>query len=284
MRHTYRLGIIGHPLGHTLSPVMHSTAGESLGLDLAYYAFDVPPESLGEFMGELRGKGLDGLNVTVPHKTAALQWLDEVSEEAAMIGAVNTIIIREGRLSGYNTDAYGFAESLTQNAGADPAGKNALVLGAGGACRAVVWALARAGAKVTLANRTMDRAVAIAEDFKKAGIGVTVAPFLPDSLAAAMAAADIVVNSTSVGMKGAGAGALAEVERLLRPGQLAVDIVYRPLDTPFLAAARKAGCSTLDGLWMLIHQGAKSFEMWTGRKFPVALARQRLLAELGEDR
>jgi shikimate dehydrogenase len=284
MNRKYRLGIIGHPLGHTLSPVMHTAAAARLGLDLAYDPFDVKPANLAGFMAGLRDGPLDGLNVTVPHKTAVMEYLDTVSPEAERIGAVNTIVIRGGRLAGENTDAYGFMASLTQNARVNPAGKRALVIGAGGAARAVVWALALAGARTAIANRTEDRARGIAADFAIAGAGVAVIPFDPDKLAEAARAAEIIVNATSVGMKSAGPGALAEVERHFHPGQLVVDIVYRPPLTPFLAAAQRAGCATLDGLWMLIHQGAKSFTLWTSRPFPVELAREKLLEALGEER
>ncbi|MDH5510563.1 MAG: shikimate dehydrogenase [Nitrospinota bacterium] len=273
MSKTYRLGIIGHPLGHTLSPVMHQAAARELGLSLTYDPFDVAPENLPKYMEDLRHGELDGLNVTVPHKMAVMEHMDEVSEEAQRIGAVNTIVISAGRLAGHNTDAYGFITSVTQNGGIDPANKKSLVMGAGGASRAVVWAMLKAGAYVTIANRTQEKAAKIANDFGGVGAPVEVVEFGAGELAHIAGNADIIVNASSVGMKGAGPGSLPDLQGYLRKGQLVVDIVYRPLNTPLLEMARLAGAATLDGLWMLIHQGAGSFEMWTGRQFPTATAR-----------
>ncbi|MDH5478011.1 MAG: shikimate dehydrogenase, partial [Nitrospinota bacterium] len=158
MKRKYNLGIIGHPLGHTLSPVMHRATAESLGMEVSYDPFDVTPEDLPKFMAGLGHGGLDGLNVTVPHKLAVMESMDEISEEAENIGAVNTIVVSDGRLSGHNTDAYGFITSITDNAKIDPSNQRTLVLGAGGAARAVVWAMIKAGAWVTIANRTEQKA------------------------------------------------------------------------------------------------------------------------------
>ncbi|MDH5637396.1 MAG: shikimate dehydrogenase, partial [Nitrospinota bacterium] len=216
MSKTYRLGIIGHPLGHTLSPVMHQAAAGELGLSLSYEPFDVAPENLAIFMEGLRHGGLDGLNVTVPHKLAVMEHMDQVSEEAERIGAVNTIVISDGRLAGHNTDAYGFITSVTQNGGIDPANKRTLVLGAGGASRAVVWAMLKGGAHVTLANRTLEKAVKIANDFGGVGAPVEVVEFGAGELAHIAGDSDIIVNATSVGMKGARAGSLPDLRRSLR--------------------------------------------------------------------
>ena len=277
----YRLGITGHPLGHTLSPVMHRCAAAHLGLELTYDPFDVTPAELPRFMEGLRSSGLDGLNVTVPHKLAVMAHMDETSEEAERIGAVNTIVIAQGRLAGRNTDAYGFLTSLRENGGIDPDGKKSLILGAGGAARAVAWAMLSAGAVVTIANRTEDKARRIAADFAGVGAPISVIGLESEDIGAMVRESDIVINSTSLGMGGKDADGLRRAQSGLRKDQLAVDIVYRPLDTPFLAAAREAGAATLDGLWMLIHQGAQAFTLWTGRPFPVALARMALEKELG---
>jgi len=276
MKRKYNLGIIGHPLGHTLSPVMHRATAESLGMEVSYDPFDVTPEDLPKFMAGLGHGGLDGLNVTVPHKLAVMESMDEISEEAEKIGAVNTIVVSDGRLSGHNTDAYGFITSITDNAKIDPSNQRTLVLGAGGAARAVVWAMIKAGARVTIANRTEQKAAKIADDFSAAGAPVDVMEFGSQLLASVAKDSRIIINATSVGMKGGGEGALPDLGPSLHEDQLVVDIVYRPLDTPLLQMARQAGAATLDGLWMLIHQGAGSFKLWTGQTPSPAVARAAL--------
>ncbi|MGK7344483.1 MAG: shikimate dehydrogenase [Candidatus Nitrospinota bacterium M3_3B_026] len=278
------LGIIGHPIGHTLSPLMHAVAARSAGVSLAYSVYDVKPENLRAAMEGVRALSIDGLNVTVPHKVDVMESLDEITEEAALIGAVNTIVRKGGRLTGYNTDAHGFLTSLKENAGTDPSGKSVLVYGAGGAARAIVVGLARAGAgRIVIVNRAEGKAERLAEKVKGLGLGAEAEGlgFSSNKLFESVRSADIIVNTTAVGMEGVG-GRLPAMGGV-RKGQLVVDIVYRPLKTPLLSQAGKAGADALDGLWMLIHQGAMSFTLWTGKPFPAERARRALLAELREE-
>ena len=281
-----KLGIIGHPLGHTLSPVMHNIAAKSHGIELAYDAYDIRPDDLAKEVARLKNLPLDGFNVTVPHKVAVMEQLDEISEEAALIGAVNTVVNRNGRLFGHNTDAYGFITSLRENGGVDPKRKNVFVYGAGGAARGVCIGLAQAGcASITIANRTLEKAVRLTEMVLLTNdqFPVTAIGYDENNLVESVASADIIVNTTSVGMEGSDAKEkLPAVTVIGGACKLVVDIVYRPLETGLLNMAERKGIKTLDGLWMLIHQGDKSFELWTGgKRFPVDEIRAALLERLG---
>ena len=280
-----KLGIIGHPIGHTLSPVMHALAAKSNGIELAYGAYDIKPDDLAKEIARLKSLPLDGFNVTVPHKVAVIKYLDEISKEARLIGAVNTIVNRGGKLSGYNTDAYGFVTSLKENGGVDPAGKKVFVYGAGGAARGVCIGLAQAGcASITIANRTAKKAEKLAKIVLETNdqFPVTAIGYDENNLVESVASADIIINTTSVGMKGSHEKEkLPATEAIGGNCQLVVDIVYRPLNTRLLKMAKKKGVKTLDGLWMLIHQGDKSFELWTGgKRFPVDRVRAALLERL----
>ncbi|MBI5814529.1 MAG: shikimate dehydrogenase [Nitrospinae bacterium] len=274
MKERYSLGIIGHPIGHSLSPVMHAAAARANGLgpgEFSYERFDVKPDDLATFMRRFRDGAMTGLNVTVPHKVAVMELLDEIDHDAQAIGAVNTIVRRGAKLRGHNTDVYGFIRSIAENAGmTDLSYKKALVYGAGGAARAVARGLVNGGVEsLAVVNRTCDTA---REMVAKLGGGAGFSAMGFDetkSLIETVRGADIIVNTTSMGMEGGtdpegvppGAGHI-------RSGQLVVDIVYSPLMTPLLKKAAAAGARTLDGLWMLIHQGGKAFEMWTGLRFP----------------
>jgi len=274
------LGITGHPIGHSLSPLMHETAALSLGIDLSYKAFDIEPDKLKGFIDRLRAKGIDGLNVTVPHKVAVMEFMDEISGEALRIGAVNTIVNNDGKLTGYNTDGYGLVTSIEANAGVQIADKKIFVYGAGGAARAVCRAVYDHDcSRLTIANRTEAKAVEIANGLNSSNADVTAIGLGSNKLVDSIKTADIIINTTSMGMEGAAPEPPLGIEGVCK-GQLVVDIVYRPLDTPLLKKAKALGAGTLDGLWMLIHQGARSFGLWTGEKFPVELMREKLLSEL----
>jgi shikimate dehydrogenase len=278
------LGIIGYPVGHTLSPLMHGLAATEGGIDLSYAAFEIRPEKLGEAIAALRTLGATGFNVTVPHKVAVMEYLDEVVKDAAAIGAVNTVVNDNGRLVGYNTDAAGFVDSVRKDAGVDPAGKRVFVYGAGGAARAVAIGLAKAGAaRIDIANRTYAKAEALAArvaENSEAVVGAVAHE--AENLLETVGAADIIVNTTSVGMEGGGEGTTPPGVAAIRSGALAVDIVYRPLWTPFLQAAVERGADTLDGLWMLIRQGDRAFRLWTGgAAFPIEPIRRALLDTIG---
>jgi shikimate dehydrogenase len=275
-----RVGLIGWPVGHSVSPAMHNAAFERLGLDWRYELLPVPPGELDRAMGMLRAGAWRGANVTVPHKQAVLGLLDEVDATARTVGAVNTILVREGRLVGTNTDVEGAMLSL-RGVGFDPAGRRALVLGAGGAARAVVHGLAGAGCQVTIHNRAAARALDLAHQMSTAGRPVAAAATLEEL---DLDAFDLLVNATPAGM-----APRAETspwpEGLPLPGQWTVfDLVYNPAETRLLARARVAGARLLGGLPMLVYQGALAFELWTGIKPPVDVmyaAARRALASMG---
>lgn len=269
-------GIIGHPVSHSLSPVFQSAAFAHCGLDVVYERWDTLPETLPERVDSLRDPGCLGANVTIPHKEAVMLSLDEMGGQSARIGAVNTIVNREGRLLGYNTDGPGFVAALKNEAHFDPAGKRFYLAGAGGAARGIAFGLAEAGAYVSIANRSPERARRLADDVRAISADVEAVELGGD-----LSIYDCAVNCTSVGMEGGPdpAGIPFDVAGL-RPGVLVVDIVYAPEDTPLLMAAWTRGLRTLGGLPMLIYQGALSFELWTGVPAPVEVmfeaARQEL--------
>jgi shikimate dehydrogenase len=256
---------MGSPVRHSLSPAMHNAAFAALGLDWAYVAFEVRPGDVPAALAGARALGLGGLSVTIPHKGAVASEVDELSAAARAVGAVNTVVpLADGRLRGDNTDGAGFLASLADE-GFDPRGRRCLVVGAGGAARAVVYALAQAGAaEVAVVNRSQDRAESAAALAASAGrVG---AP-------ADAAAADLVVNATPLGLAGSDPRTLPPGSAHLGPGQLVVDLVPNPAETPFLVAARDRGARVAGGLGMLVHQGALAFELWTGRAAPVAVMR-----------
>ncbi len=276
-----RMLIIGHPLGHTLSPLMHNTAFQELGLPYYYEAEDVPPEGLAEAVGRFRAEGVVGLSVTIPHKEVILLFLDEVDEEVERLGAANTVVLVEGRFVGTNTDGIGFMRSLKENGGYDPEGRSAVVLGAGGAARAVAAHLALSGAdSVVIANRTLSRAERLATDLARA-VGRQCFEPLPleaTATAEAIRQADCLINATSVGM--AGDRRLPVPAALIEPHLVVCDIVYRPLVTPLLEAALARGASIINGLGMLVYQGAEAFRRWTGQEMPIDIVRSTLEAAL----
>lgn len=256
-------GIIGHPVAHSLSPVFQRVAFKHAGLDVRYEAWDTPPREVESRVQSLRGPGFLGANVTIPHKQGVIPFLDELGDLSVRIGAVNTIVNREGRLFGFNTDGPGFIEALRREANAEPKGERVLVLGAGGAARGIVFALVEAGvAAVDIHNRTAARADDLAA---VAGPSARAVPGLPD-----LSGYAIIVNTTSVGMHGTGTEDQSACDlSLAAPRTLAVDIVYTPAETTFLRRARECGLRTLGGLPMLIYQGALAFTHWTGVPAPV---------------
>ena len=249
-------GIVLHPAGHTRSPAMHNAAFQASGLDAHYHAFDVPPEQLGDAIRGMRGLGLRQLAVSLPHKTAVMGHLDRVDETARAIGAVNTVTLGENGLEGANTDWVGALRALARET--DPKGRRAVVLGAGGAARAVVYGLVQAGAHVAVLNRSEARAQQLAEDLGAAEFG-------PLSRLAELAP-EIIVNTTSVGMGTEASPVGAETI----PGNAVVmDAVYEPEQTRLLQDAATRGARPLGGKWMLVHQAAEQFRLWTGLEPPV---------------
>ncbi len=273
-------GVFGDPVEHSLSPPMHNAAFAALGLDWVYVPFHVKRDALGAAVRGIAALGMAGVNVTVPHKVAVLEHLDEIDEEARLIGAVNTIVNRSGRLVGYNTDGRGFLRSLERQGGAGPRGASVVVVGAGGAAQAIACSLALHGAaRVTIANRSPEKAAALARRIggytRAEGISLD-----PDELAPRLAGADILVHTTPVGMYPHHDVPPAVPPELLSPGTLVCDIVYTPRETSLIAAARARGCQVVTGEGMLAYQGAIAFELWTGRQAPEDVMLETLQALL----
>ena len=268
-------GLIGDPVEHSMSPVMHNAAFSQLGLDYLYAAFRVKKEALGKAIDGMRALNIRGLNVTIPHKVAVIPFLDEVDALAKKIGAVNTIVNDGGVLRGYNTDSTGFLRALLEK-GIEPKGKNVVILGAGGASRAISFILVDSGANLTILNRRpgLDRAAELAGRISQtSGKKVTVLELDRENLGRALAKADLLVNATSVGMS-PGIDQTPVNSDLLRSNLIVYDIVYNPMKTRLLREAEAAGAETIGGLDMLVWQGAVAFEMWTGQKAPAGLMKQ----------
>ena len=265
-------GIIGYPLGHSISPAFQQAAFDHLGLDIRYERWETPSEQLAPRILGLRRPGVLGANVTVPHKENTLKLLDETDELAGRIGAVNTIVNRDGRLAGYNTDAPGFLRALVEEGGLQPRGKRVFILGAGGGARAVAFALLQEGVgAITLSNRTASRAEALAQALRRQGAAGSPGPAVEVvPWGAGPGEAEAIINTTSIGMKGGATEGQSPLDPShFRPGVLVCDLVYNPPETPLLAQARRAEARTLGGLPMLVYQGAIAFEMWTGRQPPI---------------
>ena len=263
--HTRIVGIIGDPVEHSRSPQMHNAAFAKAGLDYVYVPFHVHPDDLADAIAGFKALNVVGINVTLPHKQAVIPYLTSISREAELIGAVNTLTFIDGEIYGDNTDAPGVLRALEENGNMSvPVGEGVVVLGAGGSARAVVVALALAGvASITIANRTVEKAISLAEemqlktDIPMQGIGLTDTR-LPD----AVRQSALFINTTTASMDPT--QPLLVSADWLQPSTIVYDIVYTPPVTPLMKAAAERGCQTLGGIGMLIHQGAISFEKWTG--------------------
>ncbi len=271
---TRTVGIIGWPVTESLSPVVHNTAFIALGMDWVYLPLPVPPGRLPEALEGLEALGFAGANVTMPHKTETAELMAELSEDAARLQAVNTIVATPTGLHGHNTDAPGFERFLERDAGFDPRGEAALIYGAGGAARACALALARGGAgSLAIAVRDPSRAEGVLRTLEGFATHVTVVAFEEaDKVEAAL-----VVNATPLGA----AGELLPLPPL-DPRTLVVDLLYRPGVTPMQVAARNGGAAAFGGLGLLLHQAALSFELWTGQSPPMTVMSDAALAELAE--
>jgi shikimate dehydrogenase len=266
------LGVITDPNKRSTSPVFQQAAIDALGLGMVYQRWPTPPEGLATRVTGLRAPSVLGANVTIPHKEAVMPMLDELDPLVRRVGAVNTILNREGKLFGYNTDVEGFLRALRDDAGFHAEGADAIVIGAGGAARAVVVALIEArAATVTVLNRTEARAQRLVDDLSpQAGdTRLEALPATPESWAKVAPRAELLVNCTSVGMEGASEDESPVPAGLIRPEMLVFDLIYRPTETRLLRDAASRGARTLGGLPMLIYQGAASFKIWTGREAPV---------------
>ncbi len=267
---TLRAGIFGYPIRHSISPPMHQAAFDYAEISASYEAWETHPDALAEGVSRLRGELYLGANVTVPHKQAVMEYLDEVDDLARRIGAVNTIVNSDGRLLGTNTDAEGFITSLKVHGEVDPAGLDVVLVGAGGAARAAAHALADAGVgTLTIANRTLDRAQALTNELEVQGVHTQAMGLSDSGYAAACSRADLLINSTSVGMLHGPAEDSSPVpDGAISSESVVYDMVYNPPDTPLLKAAENAGARVVGGLPMLVYQGAAAWSRWTGKEAP----------------
>ena len=272
-------GVIGDPIEHTMSPAMHNAAFTQMVLDYIYVSFQVKEEELDQAIDGMRALNIRGLNVTIPHKVAIIPFLDELDPLAEKIGAVNTIANNTGVLKGYNTDASGFLQALLEK-GIEPEGKKVVILGAGGASRAVSFILAERGAHLVILNRRLERAEELAGRLSTTlNKEVKARELVADNLAQVLGGADILVNTTSVGMN-PDINETPVPSSLLKPGLVVVDIVYNPIRTRLLREAEAVGAKTIDGVDMFVWQGALAFEIWTGAKAPVELMRAEVVRQL----
>lgn len=263
--HTRIVGVIGDPVEHSRSPQMHNAAFAKAGLDYVYVPFHVRPNDLTDAIAGFKAINVVGINVTLPHKQAVISHLTSISREAELIGAVNTLTFTDEGIHGDNTDAPGVLRALEENGNMSvPIGENVVVLGAGGAARAVVVALALAGvASITIANRTVERAIALAEEMgQKAGISMQGLGLKDAQLPATVRESMLLINTATVSMDAT--HPLLISADWLQPKTIVYDIVYTPPVTPLMRAAAARGCETLGGIGMLVHQGAIAFEKWTG--------------------
>jgi shikimate dehydrogenase len=271
---THVAAVLGFPVAHSLSPVIHNAAFAALEMDWTYVALPVEPGTVPVAVAGLRALGFAGANVTMPHKEAVADAMDELTDDAQRLRAVNTIELRGGALVGHNTDAPGFARFLESDAGFDPAGRTALLFGAGGAARACALALARAGlTRIVVALREPARARPLADALDGYPVVVEAVGF--DD--AARVEADLVVNGTPLGAHGETIPLLA-----VGPDSVVVDLLYRPASTPLQQAARAIGARAFGGLGLLLHQAALSFELWTGRPAPLEVMSAAAVAALAD--
>jgi shikimate dehydrogenase len=274
------VGVFGHPVSENPTVVMQEAAFQALRLNWRYLTIEVLPRDLGAAMQGLRAFNMKGINLTIPHKVAVLKYLDEVKPEAAVMGAVNTVVRIGDKLVGENTDGKGFMRSLTQDSNVNPRGSKALVLGAGGAARAITVELALAGARqITIVNRSPERGQALTE------LLISNTPAKADFVEwqgtfSIPAETDILVNATSIGLF-PNVEAKPDIHYDSISSKMVVcDVIHTPM-TPFLREARQRGAKTVDGLGMLVYQGAIGFKLWTGREAPVAAMHQALSKAFG---
>ena len=266
-------GLVGDPLGYTVSPLMHNAAFEKLGLNYLYVPFTVKREDLQNAIKGLKALNIRGFNIGMPHKMGVIPLLDKMDEMAAKIGAVNTVVNDDGILTGYNTDAIGCLNALLEK-GIEPKGKNAVIIGAGGASKSISFILADRGANLTIINRTLSKAIEIAANITKYyQVKIETLQLNEENLASALKNADILLNTTKVGVV-PNVDETAVPSSLLRPDLAVFDAVYNPIKTRLLREAEETGAIIIEGANMLLAQGAVGFEKWTGIEAPVDLMRE----------
>lgn len=264
---TKRIGILGWPLEHSLSPEMHNEAFKALQLDSVYIPLPVPPEKLAQAVAGLKAMGFTGVNVTIPHKAAIIPYLDEIDGSAQAVGAVNTVVIRDGKAIGYNTDAQGFVQSLLAK-DVTIAGKTAVVMGAGGAAQAVVSGLLTHGiASIAIGARKREKAQALTKHFPETA-NLAACDWQEPAFTRRLRECSLLINCTPVGMTPQEEEELPVTWSALNPEAVVCDVIYNPPLTSFLSKAQKRGHKIINGAGMLIEQGALAFELWTGKAAP----------------
>lgn len=271
--------VIGDPIEHSLSPVMHNAAFRHLKIDAVYVAFKVEKASLKGAVKGLRSLGICGMNVTTPHKTAIINYLDEIDATAKFVGAVNTVLNKDGKLAGFNTDGVGAIKALKEN-GTHPKGKKFLLLGAGGAGRAIAFQLAHEADELTILNRDPNKARLLADMLQKKFKNKIIGNGLSyDIFKERLKEVDVLINATSVGMYPHQDQTLVE-KASLRPELVVMDIVYNPIETKLLKDAKSVGAKVIHGIDMLVFQGAASFEVWWNRPAPIDVMRSAIMKKL----
>ena len=282
---TQIIGIIGHPIKHSFSPLMHNISFDLMDLNYIFIPFDVPQANLKDALKGMVALGIRGMNVTLPHKEKILQHLKDVSEEANIIGAVNTVVNDEGTLRGYNTDVSGIVETLLPFKD-EIAGQNVTVIGAGGSARSVIYSLIRyfKAGRINIVNRTEQTAESLKEYFKTKMIFNEIHAYelVPPDLVPLLRDSKLIINATSLGMTPEVDDSATNIPEAFCKEQIVFDLVYSPLQTKFLKLAASQGAITLNGLRMLVEQGSKSFELWTGEKMPIDQVHKALLSYLTE--
>jgi shikimate dehydrogenase len=272
-------GVIGDPIEHTLSPTIHNAAFNHLNLDFVFLAFSVKAAELENAMRGMRGLGIHGLNVTMPHKGTVIAYLNDVDSTVKFLGSANTILNKDGKLHGFSTDGAGALKAFREN-GVELSDKRVLLLGAGGAAKALAFSLAKEVEELVVLNRAAEKAKKLAEAIgrtlnkKVVGDGLS-----PDVLAENLRDSDVLINATSVGMHPEANQSIVP-SQLLRSDLTVMDIVYNPVETKLARDAKAAGAKVISGVEMLIHQGAASFEIWTGRSAPIEIMRRAALNKL----
>jgi shikimate dehydrogenase len=272
-------GVIGDPIEHTLSPTIHNAAFNHLKLNFVFLAFRVKAVDLENAVRGMRGLGIHGLNVTMPHKSMVIGYLDEVDSTVKFLGSANTILNTDGKLSGFNTDGVGALKALREN-GTELSEKKVLLLGAGGAAKAIAFALAKEVGELAILNRTAEKAKELAETLGRISNKKVVGGALSsDAIAENLRDSDVLINATSVGMKPNLTQSLV-APQWLKSDLAVMDIVYNPVETKLAKDAKAAGAKVVSGVEMLIYQGAESFEIWTNRSAPIEVMRRAALNKL----
>ena len=284
------IGLIGYPLKHSISPVFQQAALDHYQLDMRYQVWETNQSDLAMTIQRLRGLDYCGANVTIPYKEAVPLFLDDIDKTAKDIGAVNTIVNRDGKLTGYNTDVQGFLKALQEDAKFEVERKHAVVLGAGGVARAACYGLIQNGlATLTIMNRSFPRAQSLVSSLaqyaleNKIGVRISAAPWTDGAPSEIVKTCHLIVNCTSIGMRHSPTEHESPLlQSAIAKDVLVYDLVYNPMETPLLKAAKAVGARTLGGLSMLVYQGSAAFELWTGKKAPLEVMMQAAQKAFGE--